>query len=364
MLVEMVAEVLGCCGAAVFCALRRLVVAVVLVSAWGCGVPRTTWDFNRALLDVDALADDGAFMEAREGYLALAPLAEREDLLRYVRFRAAYMLERAGDLRGALRGYEAIYGSPSGLYDHEAGQALYRTALILRDELGEGEESARVLEAVIRTFPNSNAADDALFALLDYRRERGEVGELLAFLSGVYAGLRYTEIADALVYWTGRLLQDERGDCVAASEVYALLITRFHPSGYADDALWRTGVCHREAGRLDEEYGLLKAFVDTREVSWFMADYESEYYRPALFRMAEIHEERGEYVEAIAVYERFQRMYPLSLLRDDTQYTIMELQRRIGDEAGLRRSLAWLESEYPESRFVERGRSLLTEALD
>jgi hypothetical protein len=177
-----------------------------------------------------------------------------------------------------------------------------------------------------------------------------------------YVALQRTEIADNLVYWSARLLQDDLGECAAALELYRVLIVNFHPSGFVDDSVWRSGLCHRSLGDTDTEYGLLSAFVDAREVSWIMADYESVYYKPSLFRMAEIHEERGELHLAIGVLERFQRMYPLSLQRDDTQYHVMELQMELGDLDGMRASLAWIEFEYPDSRFIRRGSELLAEA--
>jgi hypothetical protein len=55
-------------------------------------------------------------------------------------------------------------------------------------------------------------------------------------------------------------------------------------------------------------------------------------------------------------------MYPLSLQRDDTQYHVMELQMELGDLDGMRASLAWIEFEYPDSRFIRRGSELLAEA--
>lgn len=321
---------------------------------------RARWQMHRDLLEADRMVDDGDFMEAYDAYLALTPRIDREDLLGYVRFRLGYALELADQHERALDAYAEVYRHPQGLYDHTAGQAMYRTALMLRDVWGDDEAAIGALQAVVATFPNTYFADDALLELIDTWRERGQVDRLYGYLTANYGALRYSEIADNFVYWTGRVLQDDLGRPADAIEVYRIILYNFHPSGLLDDATWRTALCYRSLGRLDAEYWLLKAFVDAREVSWVMADYESEYYRPSLERMAEIHLERGEVADAIAVYERFQRMYPLSLLRDDTQYRIMELQAQIGDVGGMRRSLAMLQDEYPGSRFTRRGAELLT----
>lgn len=342
--------------------LSLLALLVVGSSAVGCGMSSHRWQFHRDLLDADRLADDGEYVEAQAAYLALAPAAERDDLLLYIRFRIALMDEMRGAIDAALIGYRHVYETPYSLYDDYAGKAFFRTAEIVRDVQGDPEGAVEIFEALIETFPNTYSADDALFELIDYWRERGQSGELLSFMTSRYVALQRTEIADNLVYWSARLLQDDLGDCAAALELYQILIINFHPSGFVDDSVWRSGLCHRTMGETDAEYGLLSAFVDAREVSWIMADYESTYYKPSLFRMAEIHEERGELLDAISVLERFQRMYPLSLQRDDTQYHVMELQMELGDLDGMRRSLAWIEREYPDSRFIRRASELLVEA--
>ena len=328
----------------------------------GCGTTPERWDFYRALLDADVLADDGEYAEARTAYEALAPASDRDDLLLYIRFRIALMDELAGDFDAAITGYREIWESPYSLYDHTAGQSLFRTAELVRDEFGDEAGAVELFETLIETFPNTHSADDALFELIAYWRGRGESRRLVDYMTSRYVALQRTEVADNFVYWSARLLQDDLGDCEAALALYEIVIVNFHPSGLADDSVWRSGLCHRTRGDLDAEYRLLSAFVDAREVSWIMADYESEYYKPSLFRMAEIHEDRGELAESIRVLERFQRMYTLSLERDDTQYRIMELQLRLDDIAGMEQSLRWLEREYPESRFIARGEALIAEA--
>lgn len=338
----------------------RCVAAVLLAAAvTGCGISRSRWDLHRELLDADRLADDGQYDAAIDAYEALAPRVDRDDLLAYVRFRIAYMAELDGRHDEALEAYADIYRSPQGLYDHTAGQALFRTAVILRDVHGAEADAVEVFQAVVTTFPNTFYADDALYELIDTWRGRGESRRLYGFLTSSYVALQRTEIADNLAYWTARVLQDDLGDPEAALEVYRILILNFHPSGLVDDSVWRSALCYRTLGRIDDEYRLLDDFVDVREVSWIMADYESEYYKPAMFRMAEIHEERDELPEAIEVYHRFQRMYPLSLRRDDVQFHVMELQQQLGDIEGMRESLDWLRREYPRSRFVRAGEELL-----
>lgn len=343
--------------------LHRALVALLLgflISA--CGLTEARWDVYRGLLDADVLADDGEYMEAHAAYLALAPDIQRDDLLRYVRYRLGLMLEKAGRIEEALAAYALAYERPAGLYDHNAGQALFQTAEIYRYHYQDEATAVEIYQAVIRNFPNTFFADDALLELIDFWRERGQSDVLLAFLTSHYLPLQRTEISDNLAYWTGRVLQDDLARPSEAIEVYEILIYQYHPSGLVDDSIWRTALCYRVLGEIDAEYRLLDHFLDSREVSWIMADYESEYYVPALNRMAEIHEDRGELREAIEVYEAFLRMYKLSLRRDDVKYHIMELQLELGDVEGMRRSLEWIREEYPRSRFIARGEALLETA--
>lgn len=328
-----------------------------------CGMTEARWQLHRDLLDADRLADDGAFDAAFDAYMDLAPRVDRDDLLLYVRYRLGLMLEKQGRYEEALEAYAAAYTRPYNLYDHTAGQALFRTAEIYRNALGDEATAVELYQTVIRTFPNTFFADDALYELIDYWRRRGESRTLYAFLTTHYLALQRTEIADNLAYWTGRVLQDDLESPAEAIRVYEILILNFHPSGLVDDSVWRTALCYRTLGEIDAEYRLLSAFLDVREVSWIMADYESEYYVPSLNRMAEIHEERGELREAIAVYERFVQMYKLSLRRDDVQFHVMELQAELGDVEGMRESLAWIEREYPRSRYIARGASLLASVV-
>lgn len=339
--------------------------AIAAVLSWfavtgaGCGVPYDDWAFHRALLDADRLADDRRNMEAAEAYWDLAFDARRDDLLRYIRFRIALMYEREGRFDEALALYALIYRQPASLYDDYAANALLRTGYILRDELGRTGEGLDVIAAVIRTFPDTMYADDALTDLLRYWRDRERPDLMLAFLGDVYPPLFETEIADNLVYWSARLLDEDYDDCDEAMPLYRIVITRFHRSGLVDDSIWRTALCLRRNDRIDEEYALLLDFIDGREVSWVMADYDSEYYGDTIRRLAEIHEQREQIAEAIEMWRRFQETFPLSLRVDDVQFHIMELQAQLGDTDGMFKSLRWLERNYPDSRFIARGRDLL-----
>lgn len=356
------------------CSARCLRVAwlVVALGLAGCGFPREDWAFHRALLDADRLADDELYAEAYDAYAALAPEATREDLARYVRFRLAYMLEQQGRIDEALAAYEAIWRQPRSVHDHEAARAMWHTAEIYRDHLGDLDAWVAWSIRVVETYPNAIPADDALRELQRHWRELGQPEAFVTFAAARYEALAHTQIADNLVYWSGRALQEDLGDPQAALEMYRVIRFNFHRSGFWDDAIWRSALAYRQLHERDPlwrnevgqsyrdlEERTLWNFLEAREVSWVMADYESPHYVPSLFRLAELREQREEWAEAIAVYRRFQRMYPLSLRVDDVQFHIMELQARLGDVEGMRASLAWLRDEYPLSRWIDDGEALI-----
>lgn len=335
-------------------------------------MPQSDWAFHRALLDADRLADDGEYAEAHDAYVALAADSPRDDLSRYVRFRLAYMMERQGLLDQALDAYRVIWERPQSVYDHEAARAMWRTALIHRDHRDDQAAWQEWSIRVVDTFPNTIPADDALRELQRSWRSRGQPELFVTFAAARYPSLLNTDIADNLVYWSGRALQEDLGDPLAAIEMYRIIRYRFHRSGFWDDAIWRTALAYRqlhednpahrdELGRSyrDDEERTLWNFLEAREVSWVMADYESPHYMPSLFRLAELREEREQWAEAIEVYRRFQQMYPLSLRVDDVQFHIMELQAELGDLPGMRASLDWLRREYPLSRYIDDAEALI-----
>lgn len=332
---------------------------VLVTSMLGaCAFTPQQWQFHRDLLDADAMVDDGLYDEAEREYGRLAHHAEREDLLRYIRFRLAYVAELDGRLDEALERYTAIYSAPASPFDQEAASALYRVGEIWL-ATGNVERWETTMRAVVQTFPSTYRADDALADLIARWESDGRHLEAIDWMTRVYPALRMTEMGDTLAYRTARFYDEHLDDCEVAITLYEVVADHYHRGGLVDDAIWREATCYQRLGRIDDEYRILLDFIDIREVSWVMADYDSEYYGRTLERLAAIHEERGETLEAIAMWRRYQKTFRLSLKIDDIQHRIIELQLSLGDVDGARASWEWLAREYPESRWVERDRVLL-----
>lgn len=344
----------------IFWNLSSLLLALAVTA--GCGVTYSQWSFQRALLEVDALADRGQHEEARERYLALAHNAQAQVDLQYLQYRAAYMLEQMGDAPAALKEYERIYTRPTHPYDDYAGRSLYRSGVVYKRILGDDAKAREIFAATVLAFPDSMFAEEALTELQKHALKTGTELEFMEWMADKYTQIRDREIADNFVYVTGKILHDELGRCDDAMELYNTLVYQFAGSSFVDDAIWRVALCHRENGRIDEEYRVLNDFVTAREFSVLVGDYNYSQYNPSHRRLAAIHEERGEIEAAIREWRRFQRVFPLSLDADDVQYHIITLYDQLGNLEQMRKYARELEKNWPESRYIPRARALVEAA--
>ena len=327
-----------------------------------CALSRSEWQFHRDLLDADRLADRRDYEAAIEAYTILAQEAYRDDFIRYAQYRIAYMYELLEEPQQALDCYAALYLRPTSAYDEYGSRALYRTGIVVRDQLDDQEEALVIFAGLLRGFPNSSAADDALFELMQYAHEEGQEADLVGYFANIYPALRLTEIADNIAYSAGILLAEDLGEHEAAIETFQVITQNFHRSGLWDDAQWQTALSYQALDDTFMEYKTLDDFVSGREVSWVMADYDSEFYGQAYFRMAEIGEENNDLELAIENLKRYQRSFSFSLQVDDVQARIIEYYVRLGDRDAMREELLWLEEEYPESRHITESRRLVEAA--
>ena len=337
----------------IFRSLLCLLLALVVTS--GCGVTYSQWSFQRELLATDAMADRGEHEKAREGYLELAHKASAQVDLQYLQYRAALMLEQMGRAQEALAEYERMYTRPTNPYDDYAGRALYRTGVVYKTLLDDEATAREVWASAVLAAPDSMFAEDALVELRRHALRSGTELEFIEWMAKKYVQVQDREIADNFVYETSKILHDELGRCDEAMNLYATLIFNFTRSSFVDDAIWRSALCHREMGRIDDEYRVLNDFVTAREHSVLVGDYNYAQYNPAHRRLAQIHEERGELREAIRQWRRFQRVFTLSLDADDVQYHIITLYEELGEVDQMRRYARELEKNWPESRYVSRA---------
>lgn len=335
---------------------------LVLWVASGCGTPYSAWTFHEERRAADKLADEERYDEAIEAYTVLSEKADTQQDLQYLQYRSAFMLEQKGDAQGALQAYEKIYTRPVYAYNEYGARTMYRSGRVYRDQLDDPETAYETWLATIRAYPNTFFAEDALDELKRYHRKADSYDEFIELLSSLYVELQYSEIADNLMYEAAKLLDDEFSRCHDAIELYTMMQTTFPRSGFVDDAIWRTALCYRRHDEVDKEVAVLSAFVDGREAAIIIGDYDYDQYGPALQRLAEIEEDRGELLNAIRGYRRFQTTFPLSLDNDDLSFKIIELYDELGDAKSMRRYLDEMKKLWPESRYISRAEELVRQA--
>lgn len=326
-----------------------------------CGVPLSQWEAERELLAADRLADRGEHAQALVAYRRLQTELTRADLVRYAAFREGLMLERQGHSEEALRVYALLWQAPVSLHDERAAQALYRTALI-HDAAGRAEDGVAIREHVIVRFPNTLWATDAFRDLRRIWRETGRPETQLEWTARVFPALRNTEMADTLLYHAGVVLADELGECTLAIEAFTLVVDRFTRSSLVDDAIWRHAGCYREMGLQVAEERLLTDFIDGREISLFMGNYDSQFYNPALQRLIEMRREEGDVLGELQTIERLLETFPLTLQAPRWRFRLAELHGMRGDVAAMKREAQRVERDHPDSRWIERTWRLVQEA--
>lgn len=336
---------------------RVIVSLLVIIATCACGVTRDEWSYLRDVRSADRLADEREFNAAYLQYLSLAPAATADVDLRYLRFRTALMLEKMERYDEAIVAYRAIWTTPSSVYDDYPARALMRTAGIVQDVYDDRVEAESMYWGVVRAFPDSNSADDALFRLRKFYSDNP--AGFIDRIKEIYPDLINTEIADNLLWETAIRLDEEFDDCAAAMDVYHVLAVRFHRSGFVDNAIWNTGACLRRLDRVDDEYELLVDFVGSRELSILIGDYNYRFYHPAYMRLAEIQEERGNLREALDWYDKFQDIFVFALDWDDVQLTIVKHLLALGEREEAEKRLEELKKEWPESFKIERIKNLI-----
>lgn len=328
----------------------------------GCGTTYDTFSYHRDSLAADAMADRGEYEAALEAYTELSARATTQMDLQHLQVRSAYMLEQMGRAEDALVAYARIYTRPTHPYDDNAGRAIYRAGRVYRDLLDQPETAIDVWLNAVRLFPDSMFATDSLNQVERYYKKDERFDELLNIYASLYVELRDRDIAHALAYKSAVILDDDLDRCFEALELYDLIIHYFPRGGYIDNAIWRTGLCYRRHDRRDEEYRLLLDFVQGREISVLLGDYDYEQYTDAFLRLAEMHEEDGDLRGAIRYLRTFQKTFPLSLQADDIQFEIIEKWGQLGEFKEMRRYADELIRLWPESRYVSRVDALIEEA--
>lgn len=326
------------------------------LSCAACGVSRPNWEFDRQLLAVDRLADHGDHQAALEGYEALLSRSYRDDMTRYIGLRIGLMLEHLGDCDGALRAWARVYQRPDSRYDENAARAAYRSALIYETCWSDSARSVDTLRGVALAWPSTVAGLDAFHLVVEADMEAGGAARALSWISAVYPSLRDTDLAARALFVAATLLREDVQDYEGAEELYTLLASRMTRSGLVDDAVWGLVETYQATGNIEAERALLHRFLRTREVTWFMANYDSAFYQRAYIRLADVHGIQGRVNEEIATLVKFTETFPLSLRLPEVYLRLADLEAEAGNRSEVERWLRALEEEHSHTRWARWAR--------
>jgi outer membrane protein assembly factor BamD (BamD/ComL family) len=260
--------------------------------------------------------------------------------------------EKAGDLAGAARQYEAVRAESPRM----AARALVRAAQA-HDRAGEPDLALAAAWRAVDGYPDSEGARDGVRIAHRIAKKRG--GSLLATFRRAAldraARLGKLDVADALVFGAAEAAV-ELGDAQTGRREYEAFASRFPASGLYDDALWLAAGIARGAGDFAGAIADLERIVDTKRTALIVGSFDLQHLHEAALEIGKIElEDRKDARAAIKAFERLRDKLGESRERDDAQWWISVAYERLGDRPSACAALDRLAREYPGSRHLRRG---------
>jgi tetratricopeptide (TPR) repeat protein len=331
-------------------AVLMALVAPLLVGT-GCGRDPARYAWERALLKADRALDNGQLDVAALEYERLRATAPLDSHRRYLQFRAASILERRGEFRAALDGYQALWNT--GERDEYAARAVHRAGRVLLDAYGDRAGAMEVWEALVLSRPDRAVSDRALIdmlAVLDSNSD-GDPGSSLRLLDRLYTGVGHTRMGDNLLYEMAARLRG-MGDARLSELAYRRILERHGETGLADNARWHLAELLWARGDGHGALVQLRLLAEDRDSSWQVGIYESNLADDARFWRGVLKYRAGEFGGAQVEFGRLFVDFPQSVLRDDARYNVAVACGAGGDDGCVRRACADLQGAEPESRWV------------
>ncbi|HEY0476465.1 MAG TPA: tetratricopeptide repeat protein [Kofleriaceae bacterium] len=334
-------------------------VGAAVVAALACSAPATLSDLRTAEQRADAGDVDGAvaaYRTAQTTCRALRPARRARAACGEALLGEAEVLEHAGRTAPAIQTYLAI-PPRAGDDAATAATAVYRAGLLL---LADHQDTAAwtALWRVVTDHPDEPIAGDALRALVTDGRRRDpralsdELGRLLTPLAE-------TELADNLLWSLADLAEHELGNPEAARAFYDRIPTDTPGSGMRDDARWHAARISRALHDPRGAVARLRALLATREVAIGAGSYFSIWLDDAQLELGKIlRDDLHDLPGAAAAFRRLPDDYPASILRDDALYELAVTLAQARDRAGACAALARLARQFPDSKYVARGKEL------
>ena len=317
----------------------RIAASLLIVLAASC-TPTLSQPRGEAHLDAMARArrhhHHGRMLEAARAYGDAAQHAERRVDRDEARYRQAKALERA---RRGPRAVEILDLVAAGRpVSRRTVRALF-DASVLRLELGRRAEGIEGLRALVTEHPNAGNAARALRLLLDDATARGEAAGALRLCRALYPRVRDSALGDNILYAQARLL-DSTGERRGARAALERLVERYpYPHGELwDDALWQLADMAEEDGDYAGAVAELSRMVAVREWTNAPGSYTLPRFPVAQLRIARLHRDRlADPSAAARAFRATYEDFPNSTVRDDALTELGEMlieqgERREGCE--------------------------------
>ncbi len=323
---------------------------------------RPSEHWTDAVLETQAIHDDGHFEEAASRYVKLRESAPRPQDRRWVTYELAILERDRGNDGRALELLEKLWREP--VVDAHGARALYDASEIHARQ-GNHEISQEMRFAAIARYPNEMGAELALETLVEYYRSRGLHETVSKVMRTLHKEISESYLADNVLYFLAQNEDRYLDDPDAAIVVYHEIFVNHPESGLADDALWEATLIYRRHQRWKPAIHNLTIMANDVETSWFVGNYNSPWLDNAIYDLGMINLLFVEdYDEAVRYFDRYTRDFEFSTLADDAAWHACEARRLQKADAAHLQCLKRFVQNYPESRYRQRAAGRLGISLD
>ncbi len=301
--------------------------------------------------------DSGRLEVARRNYDIVFRSAKKPRDRTEAGMRLGSLLLRMGRRSQAVETYLQVEAGP-GRGTSQGARALVRAASVLADRLHEEHRAETIWRRVVRDYPGTLAATDALSRLVSLYGTRFGPRQLLRFLSRLAAATPSSQLKQYAAWKAADICRRDIKDPDCAFR-YCVAAWKAAPnSALADDALICAARQARRMGRPRQALVWYRRLLSTREEAVMVGSYHSEWLDDAQFELGKLYlEDLGDQGRAIAAFRTLLRTYPASVLRDDASWWICLTRLRQGRRKEAIHCWKRLVRRFPDSRFVREEKA-------
>jgi len=329
---------------------RNLAPLVLGLALVGCGPPGGT-AFVRAYASGDKAYTAGRFVEAADAYEQAAKTASRDRDHDEALYAAAVARERAGDVQGALKHFDALAAEdPPG---ERAIRSAFRAAR-LRLRNGEEKRGWADLEKILERSPEHGITRRALKSILDHIEETEGKPAVMAWEEKLFPHVAKTRLGEELCYDLAHR-REALGDEKAALAQFLACADQYpYPRGALwDDSLWHASRLHEKLGEPKAAVADLERMLAAREPSYGNGSYNRPRMAAAQFRIGVL--QRDVLKDPKSARASFHRVYAehlSSILRARSLFEEAKVASDAGDGKDACALAEKLLAEFEESRWA------------